>query len=108
MDAGVVVLVVVVAVAAVGVARVGGRSPAPGGSALAAQLAATAEQTASLTTTASALREVLASPKARGQWGERMAEDVLRLAGMVEGVSYVRQRATRAGTVPDVTFLLPG
>ena len=73
-----------------------------------AQLAATGEQTARLTTTASALREVLASPKARGQWGERMADDVLRLAGLVEGVSYVRQRATRHGTIPDVTFLLPG
>jgi DNA recombination protein RmuC len=72
------------------------------------QLAATNQQTALLTSTASALREVLASPKARGQWGERMADDVLRLAGLVEGVSYVKQRATAQGTVPDVTFLLPG
>src|SRR5689334_8987028 len=71
-------------------------------------LATTNEQTASLTATAGALREVLASPKARGQWGERMADDVLRLAGLVEGVSYVKQRATRHGTIPDVTFLLPG
>ena len=75
---------------------------------LQAQLASHGQQTASLTATAGALRQVLASPKARGQWGERMADDVLRLAGMVEGVSYVRQRATRHGTVPDVTFLLPG
>jgi DNA recombination protein RmuC len=72
-----------------------------------AQLAATGEQTARLTSTAAALREVLASPKARGQWGERLADDILRLAGLVEGVSYVRQRATRHGTIPDVTFLLP-
>src|SRR4051812_49992138 len=75
--------------------------------ALQAQLASHGEQTAVLTATAGALREVLASPKARGQWGERMADDVLRLAGLVEGVSYVKQRATRHGTVPDVTFLLP-
>ena len=75
---------------------------------LRAQLASHGEQTAVLTATAGALREVLASPKARGQWGERMAEDVLRAAGLVEGVSYVKQRATRHGTVPDVTFLLPG
>jgi DNA recombination protein RmuC len=72
------------------------------------QLASTSEQTASLTATASALREVLASPKARGQWGERMADDILRLAGLVEGVSYVKQRATVHGTIPDVTFLIPG
>ncbi len=74
---------------------------------LTAQLRATFEQTASLTSTAAALREVLASPKARGQWGERMADDVLRLSGLVEGVSYVRQRVLPGGTVPDFTFLLP-
>lgn len=74
---------------------------------LRAQLASHGEQTAALTATAGALRQVLASPKARGQWGERMADDVLRLAGLAEGVSYVKQRVTRHGTVPDVTFLLP-
>ena len=37
------------------------------------------------------LREALASPKARGAWGERMAEDVLRRAGMVEGINYRKQ-----------------
>ena len=42
------------------------------------------------------LREALASPKARGQWGERMADDVLRAAGFVEGMSYRKQTATRA------------
>jgi DNA recombination protein RmuC len=75
---------------------------------LRAQLDSQGRQTAVLTATAGALREVLASPKARGQWGERMADDVLRLAGLVDGVSYVKQRATPHGTVPDVTFLLPG
>ena len=75
---------------------------------LRSQLQSHGEQTAVLTATAGALREVLASPKARGQWGERMADDVLRLAGLLEGVSYVKQRATRHGTIPDVTFLLPG
>jgi DNA recombination protein RmuC len=74
---------------------------------LAAQLRATVDQTASLTSTAGALRDVLASPKARGQWGERMADDVLRVAGLVEGVNYVKQRRLAGGTVPDFTFLLP-
>ncbi|CAN5636497.1 hypothetical protein BH20ACT1_BH20ACT1_09350 [soil metagenome] len=74
---------------------------------LTAQLRATVDQTASLTSTATALREVLASPKARGQWGERMADDVLRLAGLVEGISYVKQRVLPGGTVPDFSFLLP-
>ena len=61
-----------------------------------------------LAETTAHLREALASPKARGQWGERMADDVLRLAGMVEGVTYTKQTAISGGAIPDVTFLLPG
>jgi DNA recombination protein RmuC len=54
------------------------------------------------------LREALASTKVRGQWGERMAEDVLRLAGFIEGVNYRRQRTlAESGGRPDFTFLMP-
>jgi len=54
------------------------------------------------------LREALASQKVRGQWGERMAEDVLRLAGFLEGVNYRRQGTLAdSGTRPDYTFMLP-
>ncbi len=74
---------------------------------LSAQLRATVDQTASLASTAGALRQVLANPKARGQWGERIADDVLRAAGLVEGVSYVKQRALPSGAVPDFTIVLP-
>ncbi len=74
---------------------------------LSAQLRATVDQTASLASTAGALRQVLANPKARGQWGERIADDVLRAAGLVEGVSYVKQRALASGAVPDFTIVLP-
>ena len=65
-------------------------------------------QSQAVASTTQSLREALSSPKARGQWGERMADDVLRLAGFVEGVNYRRQKALRGGTVPDFTFLLPG
>jgi DNA recombination protein RmuC len=64
--------------------------------------------TQELAQTTAHLREALASPKARGQWGERMADDVLRLAGMVEGVTYRKQTGIAGGTIPDVTFMLPG
>ena len=64
--------------------------------------------TRQLAETTAHLREALASPKARGQWGERMADDVLRLAGMVEGVTYRKQTAIPGGAIPDVTFMLPG
>jgi DNA recombination protein RmuC len=53
------------------------------------------------------LREVLASSKARGQWGERMAEDVLRLAGLIEGINYRKQTTLDTSGRPDYTFLLP-
>jgi len=73
-----------------------------------ATLAAHAETTAALAGTTQSLREALASPKARGQWGERMAEDVLRLAGLVEHVNYEKQTAVTGGrAVPDFTFPLP-
>lgn len=62
----------------------------------------------SLVQTTQSLREALSSTKARGQWGERMAEDVLRLAGFVENVNYRKQRALEQGSgIPDFTFLLP-
>src|SRR5262249_4782055 len=57
--------------------------------------------------TAQSLREALSGSNARGQWGERMADDVLRLSGLVEGISYVRHRRLASGSVPDYTFLLP-
>jgi DNA recombination protein RmuC len=73
-----------------------------------ATLAAHAESTAALAGTTQGLREALASPKARGQWGERMAEDVLRLAGFVEHVNYEKQTAVEGSrALPDFTFTLP-
>ncbi len=71
------------------------------------RLGEAARTTAALADTAQGLRQALASPKARGQWGERMADDVLRLAGFVEGINYRKQTAIAGGTIPDVTFLLP-
>jgi DNA recombination protein RmuC len=67
----------------------------------------TLRTTGELAGTTRALREALASPKARGQWGERMADDVLRAAGLLEGVNYRKQTAIVGGTIPDFTFLLP-
>jgi DNA recombination protein RmuC len=65
------------------------------------------EAVESLHHTTQQLREALASTKVRGQWGERMADDVLRLAGFVEGINYRKQRTLAAGGRPDFTFVLP-
>jgi DNA recombination protein RmuC len=75
---------------------------------LSAHLRTAAEQTAKLQDTANHLRQALVSTKARGLWGERMAEDVLQLSGFVEGVNYLKQKSLEgAGSRPDFTFQLP-
>lgn len=72
------------------------------------QLGRLSATVAGLSRTTDQLRDVLANSKARGQWGERMADDVLRLAGFVEGVNYHKQRALASGSIPDFTFTMPG
>lgn len=71
------------------------------------QLAEAGRQTRALSDTAHELRQALSSSQARGQWGERMAEDVLELAGFLEGINYHRHRRVTGGGVPDFTFVLP-
>jgi len=53
------------------------------------------------------LGEALASAGARGQWGERMAEDVLKFAGFIEGINYFKQKSNVGGGRPDFTFPIP-
>jgi len=74
---------------------------------LSAGLRHTMESTARLADTTGHLQAALASPKSRGQWGERMADDVLTAAGFVEGITHSRQTSTESGTMPDYTFHLP-
>ena len=72
-----------------------------------AQYSALGQQLQSLTSTTNSLQKALADNRARGQWGERIAEDILRLLGFVEGVNYVKQVTTVDGNRPDFTFRLP-
>ena len=67
------------------------------------------EQAAALTSSTSTLRQALANSRSRGQWGERMAEDILRLMGFIEGVNYEKQRGIEGSSSrPDFVFYLPG
>jgi DNA recombination protein RmuC len=75
-------------------------------------LRAHADVAKTLSDSTRSLREALSSPQTRGQWGERMAEDVLRLAGFTENVNYRKQAqlgGPDAGVTgrPDFTFDLP-
>jgi DNA recombination protein RmuC len=82
------------------------RSNAYGG--LSNQLKTATEQTQNLQQVTSELKSILSNTKVRGQWGERMAEDILRMAGFLEGVQYEKQEMQEGGkSKPDFTFKMP-
>jgi len=67
-----------------------------------------AKQSEDLRKTTESLNRALSSTQARGQWGERMAEDILRAVGLREGINYKKQQTIEGGkSRPDFTFLLP-
>ena len=64
-------------------------------------------ETTKLRETTEDLRNVLSSSQARGQWGERMVEDILNLVGLEEHLNFNKQKQVASGERPDFTFLLP-
>ncbi|HXB63756.1 MAG TPA: DNA recombination protein RmuC [Solirubrobacteraceae bacterium] len=67
------------------------------------------QQTELLRSETGRLNEALSGSQTRGQWGERMAEDVLRVAGFIEGVQYRKQQQIAGGASrPDFTFFVQG
>ena len=72
------------------------------------QAARLEEMLSNLNSSSSALRDILANTQVRGQWGERMAEDVFRIIGLVEHVNYVKQAViTEGSSRPDFTIFMP-
>ena len=72
------------------------------------QIKSASEQTLRLQETTGRLQLALGNARVRGQWGERMADDILQSIGFVEGTNYLKQQTTEtAGSRPDYTFLLP-
>lgn len=53
------------------------------------------------------LKDILSNSQKRGQWGERLAEDILRSAGFVEGKNYSKQQKIEGGGIPDYRFDMP-
>ena len=79
---------------------------------LSADITNVSTQTKELAETTNDLNSVLNSSQARGQWGEKMAEDVLQLAGFIEGINYDKQESSDTldgdGRIrPDFTFKMP-
>jgi DNA recombination protein RmuC len=61
-----------------------------------------------LTTTTENLKKVLSNNQLRGQFGEQVADDLLKMAGFVKGVDYQYNKAQDgSGNRPDFTVLLP-
>jgi len=54
-----------------------------------------------------ALNNVLSSAQGRGNWGERMLEDILAQSGFIRGVNYEKLETLTEGGRPDFSFFLP-
>ncbi|MDD9930377.1 MAG: DNA recombination protein RmuC [Candidatus Marinimicrobia bacterium] len=70
------------------------------------QMATSQKGIGDLAETTSQLQRVLSSSQARGQWGERMVEDIINFMGLVEGINFEKQAQAGEGR-PDFTFKLP-
>ncbi len=72
------------------------------------ELSNASQATLRLSDTTGKLTNILGNVKLRGQWGERMAEDIVSYAGLLEGINYLKQTAqASSSTRPDFIFLLP-
>ena len=74
---------------------------------LSGNLETSSKETQKLQESTSKLREILSSSQKRGQWGERMVEDILNFIGFMEDKNYVKQTQMESGEKPDYTFFLP-
>ncbi len=72
------------------------------------ELKSTSSATNKLQETTNRLTDILGNVKKRGEWGERQAEVIIELCGLIEGKNYKKQaKQDSVGTKPDYTFLLP-
>ncbi|HEX2859864.1 MAG TPA: DNA recombination protein RmuC [Alphaproteobacteria bacterium] len=78
---------------------------------LTTQLGRNAEGLQTLQQTTADLKAALSNSRTRGQWGERMAEDVLKLAGLQPNIQYRKQpmlsSAEGGRPRPDFSFMMP-
>lgn len=64
--------------------------------------------TSELKTSTDILSRVLSNNQNRGEWGERIIEDLMVSNGLVEGVHYEKQKKLGTSEMrPDITLLLP-
>ena len=73
---------------------------------LTSQMESSSKGISELSDTTTQLRQILSSSQARGQWGERMVEDILAFIGLAEGINYEKQ-SQEGSDRPDFKFNLP-
>ena len=81
------------------------------GSKITTEIKNVGEQANELRNTTQNLNNLLDNNPKRGQWGERVTEDILRSLGFVEGIGYEKQQSHQGqdgSTRPDYEFPLPG
>ncbi len=67
-----------------------------------------AKLTKELSSTTESLKRVLSNNQMRGQFGEQVAEDLLKMSGFVKGVDYESNKEQKiSGTRPDFVIYLP-
>jgi len=75
---------------------------------VATQIKTAAESTLELQKTTEDLKNALKSTQERGKWGERIAEDILKVIGFIENVNYLKDKSLETNqNRPDYTLLLP-
>lgn len=71
------------------------------------RLAEVANSNTTLRETTTKLQNLLSDNKSRGRWGEKIAENVIRETGLIEGVNFHTQVSLPNKTKPDFSFKLP-
>ena len=71
------------------------------------ELQTSKDETQRLRSTTETLQTLLASSQKRGQWGERLVEDILAYVGLQKNINYTKQETMGEGQRPDYTFKLP-
>ncbi len=66
------------------------------------------QTTAELKLSTEQLSKILSNNQQRGEWGERIIEDLLKANGLIEGIHYERQKQLAGGSFrPDIVLILP-
>lgn len=76
-------------------------------SALKKEIEAQSRLTDQLRVTTESLSKVLSSNQMRGQWGEKVAADLLSMNGFVPGVNFEFNKEQDTGKRPDFTIFMP-